>query len=174
MKQKHQNYDADQEFLEVKGLMQHKNSHRTYKGKSNTPSTSINWPIHLLAFLEDYLSGLRRFKERLRLEGMKVEKEAFFMNIRGQLPSAKELRAYLKVACEVFCIEFSPHLFRIFIESEVKQRYLEACANNSKAAQARKQMEETSTHMLHSEEIAEMHYRLQTSSCVQTTGKMEL
>ena len=96
------------------------------------------------------------------------------MNIRGQLPSAKELCAYLKVACEVSCIEFSPHLFRIFMESEVKQRYLEACANNSEAAQAKKQMEETSTHMLHSEEIAKMHYRLQTSSCAQTTGKMEL
>ena len=168
----HQNYDADQEFLEVKGLMQHKNSHRTYKGKSNTSSTSINWPVHLLAFLEDYLSGLIRFKERLRLEGMVVEGEAFFMNIRGQLPSAKELRAYLKIACEVFCIQFSPRLFRIFIESEVKQRYMEVCANNSEAAKAKKQMEETSTHMLHSEEMAEKHYRLQTNSCAQTTGKM--
>ena len=46
------------------------------------------------------------------------------------------------------------------------------CSTNPKAANAEKEMEATSSHMLHTAEIAEAHYRLQTSSCAQTTGRV--
>ena len=120
-------YDPDEEFIDIKGHMERKDTHCIYKGaKTSAPRPAIVWPVHMIKFLENYLDGLKRFKRRLRREGISVNENVFFVNIGGQLAGHHDLRTCLKMACEVFCIEFSPRFWRIYVETNSKERFEDA------------------------------------------------
>ena len=87
-----------------------------------------------------------------------------FFSMKGNPPTAYVLRAALKVACEVICIEFSPQVWRPLIESILNKRFM-------KESTAKQQMEATSAHMDHSEATTAKHYRLTTSGCAEATGQ---
>ena len=173
-------YSAEHDtFLIIRKDLQNKNLHKTLSKAKHINSQSpcpphtpiMIWPGHFLHLLRTSMLAISMIKKEAKRRGENVNENAFFINGKAEQGSQKELKVYLKNACEVLGVKvLNSRFWRSYVETSAMETQLKSCLLNVNSALSQFQMESVSRHQDHSEVAARRFYRMPTDESAEIVG----